>query len=126
MTKKSEYMIQVEFMNWCRKRALVDERWSVAHHIPNGGSRRSAREGMKFKLMGVVAGIPDVFIPIPNNSFNGLYIEFKNDSGSVSKVQKNVHSVIRGNGYAVAVCRSAEEAIRVAEDYIANTEDFED
>lgn len=118
-SKESEYIIQVRYINWCHRRALTNESWKVVHHIPNGGNR-SAREGQRFKLMGVVAGIPDVFVPIPNDVYHGLYIEFKNDRGSVSKVQKEVHRIIRGNGYYVAVCRSTEEAIEVTKKYEAN------
>ena len=114
---KSEERVQLEFMNWCRRRGLQDESFKVAHHIPNGG-KRGKREAHVFKLMGVVAGIPDVFIPIPNDTYHGLYIEFKTDGGSVSKTQKEVHRIISGNGYAVHVCWSTEEAIEVTEAYL--------
>jgi len=111
---ESEDFIQMKFMNWIRKKAREDERFKVAHHIPNGGSR-SRSEGARFKILGVVAGIPDVFIPIPNDTYHGLYIEFKTEVGRVTPVQKEVHKVLEENGYNVVVCRSAEEAIDAVE-----------
>ncbi len=114
--KHSEDAIQIELANWLRRRARIDARYHHCYHIPNGGNR-SAREGAKFKLMGVVAGIPDLFIGIPNATFHGLYIELKTATGRVSKVQKEVHRIARGNGYAVAVCRSAAEAIETILNY---------
>ncbi len=114
--KQSEDRIQTIFMNWIRKRARTDPRYGHAYHIPNGG-RMSKRRGQCLKLMGVVAGIPDVFIGIPNSQYHGLYIEFKTPTGKVSPVQKAIHKVIRGNGYQVEVCRSVEQAQKVVEDY---------
>jgi len=116
---ESEDRIQIKFMNWMRKHARKDPRYLCAHHVPNGG-KRGRREASNFKLMGVVAGIPDVSIPVPNETYHGLYIEFKTVIGRVSDVQKEIHKVIRGNGYFVAVCRSMEEAIQVVEDYEGN------
>ena len=121
MTKKheSEDMIQISFMNWMRKHAREDERYVVAHHVPNGG-KRGKREASTFKMMGVVPGIPDVSIPVPNDTYHGLFIEFKTVTGRVSPVQKEIHAKLKSNGYAVAVCRSHEEAIEVVLKYERN------
>lgn len=85
-------------------------------HIPNGG-QRSAREANKFKAMGVIAGIPDLFLSIPSRNKNGLntglyyglYIEMKTPTGVLSKEQKEIHIKLIAQGYHVTVCRSLEE-----------------
>ena len=56
-------------------------------HVPNGG-KRNPREGAKFKRMGVKAGIPDILIFNPNDSYNGLAIELKVKGGKLSQSQK--------------------------------------
>jgi hypothetical protein len=139
MASKSENRIQIEFMNYCRWMAKFhDERFALVHHVANGGLR-SKREAATFKLMGVVPGIPDVFVPMVSiesttgklepvgdnfcgftdyKIYHGLYIEFKTDRGSLSKEQKRIIPLLESQGYKVEICRSAEEAIQVVEEYL--------
>lgn len=49
-------------------------RWLFA--IPNGGSR-DIREAVRLKRQGVKAGVSDMFLPIPNSMYHGLFIELK-------------------------------------------------
>lgn len=118
---KSENRVQTEFMNWCRWMAKFhDPRFAIAFHIPNGGLR-SKREAHTFKLMGVLPGVPDVFIPIGTTDKHGLYIEFKDEKGRLSDAQKELHPKLIRAGYAVEVCRSAEEGIKAVEYYLDET-----
>jgi hypothetical protein len=78
-------------------------------HIPNGG-QRSMREGMRFKAIGVVAGIPDLFIPA-----RLLWLEVKTATGRLSPAQVNVHSILTAIGHRVAVVRTLEEALKELE-----------
>ena len=45
-------------------------------HIPNGGMRTKT-QGAFMKMLGTKKGVPDVFLPIPNEKSNGLFIEMK-------------------------------------------------
>ena len=118
MSKTSEDKIQIVFMNWCRWIAKFrDGRLMLMHHIPNGG-KRSKREGHTFKLMGVVPGIPDLFLPVPIGEFHGLYIEFKTMTGRLSLAQKEVIPMLDARGYKVEVCRTVEQAITAVERYL--------
>jgi hypothetical protein len=126
---KSEDSIQIEFMNWCNWLAKFhNDRWYLVHHIPNGGNR-NPKEARKFKMMGVTAGIPDVFIPFmrahsingkitEDSIYCGMYIEFKNEKGRLSKEQKNIIPLLEDEGFKVVVCRSAKEAVREVEKYM--------
>ena len=56
------------------------------------------------KAEGVLAGIPDLHIPLL-----ALFIEMKTPTGKVSPVQKAIHERLRADGQHVVVCRSVEE-----------------
>ena len=73
--------------------------------VPNGGTR-NLREAVKFKRMGVKAGIPDIIILHQSKAF---CIELKSGNGVVSKVQKAMMLALFEAGFVVAVCRSLDE-----------------
>jgi hypothetical protein len=65
----------------------------VAWHTPNGGSR-SKLEGMRFKQIGVEAGLHDYFF-----LWGGLYgLEFKTPGGSLSSSQIQMHPRLMAAG----------------------------
>ena len=77
----------------------------LIYHCPNG-ERRSISVAVKLKKMGVVAGIPDLFIPAWK-----LYIELKREKGGVvSEDQKKIMAYLQRVGYTVFVCHGATEA----------------
>lgn len=45
-------------------------------HTPNA-AKRSVVEGRMNKELGVLAGVPDIFIAEPSKYYHGLFIEFK-------------------------------------------------
>lgn len=88
--------------------------------IPNGG-RRSKGEAIKMRLEGVKAGVPDIFISEPIGSYHGLYVELKRidmNEKSVSKDQKDIHSVLLDKGYQVKVCYGAAHAYKEILSYL--------
>lgn len=98
---ESEYLQQVRLVAWFRK-AYPNE---LIFHIPNGGGRTKA-EGAKLKNMGVVRGVPDLFIP-----YRRTFIEMKTEEGgSVSKEQKAVMAMLELDGYRCFVCHGFEAA----------------
>lgn len=76
--------------------------------IPNGGQRHVV-VAAKLKAEGVVAGVPDLFIPEPAGQYHGLFIEMKSTKGRTTPAQEDWLAYLAGNGYAVAVCRSLDE-----------------
>ena len=86
--------------------------------IPNGGYRNKA-EAARMKREGVMAGAPDLFVALVRRDKPGLFIEMKRvKGGSVSKAQKAVHATLRKEGYQVEVCRGADAAWEVFEEYV--------
>ena len=95
-------------------------RWpalNLLHHIPNGGSRNT-KEAARLKRMGVLAGVPDLHLPVARAGYNGLYIEMKYGDGRLQETQKTFLIKAAEQNYYCTVCYSAEDAIMVLEDYM--------
>jgi hypothetical protein len=106
MAKGIESSHQEALFQWLKHNPLLD---AVTWHIPNGG-KRDAKEAVKFKRMGVKAGVPDIFMAIPSNSFHGMFIELKANKNKLTKNQVEMIKRLEGNGYYVVTCYSWDEA----------------
>lgn len=93
-------------------------------HVPNGG-KRNAREGAKFKKMGVVAGVPDVLIFNPNGKFNGLAIELKTSIGKLTDSQREMHNRLRKLKWCVWVCYSIDDVENAIDGYFVDPKFFD-
>ena len=88
--------------------------------IPNGGSR-NAREAKNLKAQGVVAGVPDIMIPVPTKRYAGLFVELKRKKGGVlSEKQKRFIDYLDYAGYKTAVAKGSEEAKQIIEEYLSD------
>ncbi|HHT9129284.1 MAG TPA: VRR-NUC domain-containing protein [Candidatus Brocadiaceae bacterium] len=85
--------------------------------MPNGGFR-NGREARNLKLQGVSAGVPDIMLAIPNETYHGLFIELKSKNGKLSEHQKEKFITLTLNGYKVSTCYSLEEAIETVKNYM--------
>lgn len=107
----SENDEQIAFVKWLKLKHIL------FYHIPNGGFR-SIREGIRFKLLGVRAGVPDICIPIPANGFHGLYIEMKKTKGGkLSMDQSAWIEELCNQKYHATVAHGCEEAVKIVEEY---------
>ena len=75
-------------------------------HVPNGG-KRNVIEAMKFKWLGVKAGVPDLVI-IPRVG-PVCFIELKSEDGTLQETQKFWLQALPDYGCPVAVCRSLDD-----------------
>lgn len=98
---RSEHIEQREFVQWVRQMTPF-----LIYAIPNG-EKRSRTDGLRLKVEGVLAGMPDLHIPELR-----LWIEMKAADGVVSPVQKAIHEKLRKFD-VVAVCYSTQQAIDV-------------
>lgn len=109
----SEHQEQVLFVNWFR----LTYPGVLIHATPNAAKRTKRTAGI-MKSEGMVAGIPDLFIPAW-----GLWIEMKRrKGGSLSPEQKRIIKYLRANGIPVHVCKGADEAMAVVQDFYAKNE----
>lgn len=96
--------------------------------IPNGG-KRSLKTAMQLKREGVQAGIPDIFLAVPDQYHNGLFIELKRPkspgvrAGSPSKAQREVMASLLARGYCCKVAYGATEARKAIEWYLGEGEE---
>tara|TARA_R110000822_G_scaffold41920_2_gene114472 strand:+ start:216 stop:551 length:336 start_codon:yes stop_codon:yes gene_type:complete len=77
-------------------------------HVPNGG-KRSMTEAIRMKAEGVMAGIPDLCLVMPEGKM--IWIELKRrKGGTVSKVQKEIHARLEALGHIVIIGYGAKDA----------------
>lgn len=92
-------------------------------HIPNGGNRRKL-EAVRFKRMGVKAGVSDLFLPLPLHGYAGLWIELKapfndsTDKNYPTKHQKAWLNSMSHAGYKTEVCYGWLEARNAIKIYL--------
>ena len=93
-----EASIQKALVHWCKTHEC-----SVLHnifHVPNGGLR-DAITARHLKDQGVLAGVPDLCLPLPGGVT--LWIELKPMTGKLSTKQEALHEKWRAMGHWVVV-----------------------
>lgn len=115
---RSEDTEQINVIQWAgwNMNRYPELKW--LHHCPNGGSR-NRNEAVKFKQMGVRAGVSDLCLPYPKGMYCGLYIEMKYGDNRLQDTQKEFLADMAEAGHFVVTCYSAEEAIRILEEYLS-------
>ena len=110
MTETQE---QKQLIQWCRS----DPRLQYLFHIPNesvGGQGWLIRN----RQLGVRAGVPDLFYPVPLNGFHGLFIEMKASNGRVRPEEKRWLDALETFGYKCVVAHGWIEAKEALEEYL--------
>lgn len=115
--KRSEDTEQMHVCNWATWNVNRYPELKWLYHIPNGGSRNKA-EATKLKYMGVKAGVSDLHLPYAKGVYIGLYIEMKYDKGRHQDSQVEFLRDMANNGHYVATCYTADDAIKVLEEYL--------
>ena len=86
--------------------------------VPNGG-KRDARTAAKLKEEGVVAGVADLILLVPNRFYGALLIEMKTTSGRQSTSQKEWERIVTDKGeYKYVVCHSLDDFINEVDNYL--------
>ena len=118
----SEEQEQAAVMEWvtimCPQ--MPELKWMI--HIPNGGLR-SKSEAVRFKRLGVKAGVSDLFLPVARGGFHGLWIELKRQhGGKLSAEQKEWLDGMMQEGYYAVRADGAEQACDIIYKYLTETE----
>lgn len=111
-----EHRIQCSCVRWfnLKHRKLKGRLFAV----PNGG-KRDALTGAKLKAEGVVAGVADLILLVPNRFYGALLVEMKTLTGRQSKSQKDWEQIITSErDYKYVVCHSLDDFIREVDDYL--------
>ena len=102
MKKTSEHSIQSALIRWSRLSVKTYPELALLHSIPNGGFR-SYKTAREMKAEGVLAGMPDLFLPVARKGFHGMYIEMKSRKGKLSESQKRIIPMLLEQGYNVLI-----------------------
>ena len=120
---RSEDTEQINVISWANWNQNRHPELKWLHHVPNGGSRNKM-EAVKLKQMGVKAGVSDLCLPYPRGIYCGLSIEMKYGNNRQQDTQKEFLADMAEAGHFVATCYSAEEAIKVIEEYLKLDKEF--
>lgn len=121
-----EHELQQAVIAECQRRSILQPEYGLLIHIPNGEYRPSAT-ARRLKAMGVVAGVPDLFLPAPRQMgsrwLHGMFIELKVGKGRPSLAQLEWMDKLRAQNYFVVVCYDTVEAVmRQIEWYLSLTQ----
>lgn len=116
----TEYVEQAAVISW----ALHQQAWRPELKLLNcslSGVRLTDGQRVKAKKSGMVAGYPDLFLPVRRKGFGGLFIEMKRECGTKSDVkdeQLEWLEDLRLQGFFCAVGWGAENAITTIDWYL--------
>ena len=132
-----EFHEQVKFINWCIT-YQYDEHLpdlDLIFAIPNGANLKKDKnghssEGGKLVKEGLRKGVPDLFLPVPQTRYHGLWIEMKapevrhhntnkiiKRKGTSTKEQKKWHERLSALSYKVVVAYGRDEAVSAVLEY---------
>jgi hypothetical protein len=94
-TYKSEDAFQADFVRFWNTQHYCLK--AILFHVPN----QATYQNSKYLAMGVLAGIPDLIILMPNSQT--LLVELKLPNGSLSPAQKRVHKALQATQHVYAV-----------------------
>ena len=113
MPVPTEAQEQVAFVHYLRARKIKHFR------VPSETYTKSWAQKAKNKALGVVRGVPDLFILTPNGL---IAIEMKRvKGGTTSPEQKEWIAALNDAGQPDIVAQGAEEAIAIVERHIPQT-----
>lgn len=121
--KKGEDTEQIRIFQWAEANMTRYPQLRWLFHIPNGG-KRGKREAVRFKAMGVKAGVADICLPFAHGCYKGLFIEMKYGDNTLSVEQKAFLDDMEEAGHFTCVCHSAKAAMIVIEKYLLLDKNF--
>ncbi len=115
----TEHEEQVALFQWAEANEAQYPSLAMLAAIPNGGYRPMTTAAM-LKAEGVKAGYPDILLDVARGPYHGLRIELKraDHSNRPTDAQRDWLARLAFEGYQVAVCYGAQEAIKVITDYL--------
>lgn len=112
-----EGKIQAECVAWFWN--TYPEYRGLLFHVPNEGNRESKTDGAYRKALGLVSGVSDLILLVPNEYFHALSIEMKTEIGKQSDAQIVWQQKVENQGYKYVVIRSLEGFKKEIIDYLS-------
>jgi len=111
---KDEFKIQADFVRYVE--LMYPD---LLYTISPAGFIMSAGMAMKMVRMGYRKGTPDILFFEPRGAYHGFLMEIKTQDGKTSEAQETFLGLAREREYAIAICRSVDEAISALRRYLA-------
>lgn len=110
-----EHRIQSACVRWFRYQ--YQDLSKALFAVPNGANKsKTART--KFKEEGLLSGVADLILLVPNRTYHALLIEMKTRTGRQEPSQKEWQEAIEPLGYRYVICRSLDEFMGIVNDYL--------
>jgi hypothetical protein len=115
----AERIIQTNFFSLINNKLLkTNPEFSYLIFSSQNGITSNPIAKKMAKLNGLVIGVCDVFVSIPNSKYHGLYIEFKAKTGILSQQQQMFIKLVKEKGYDAVVMRDSEIAFNYLIKYL--------
>ena len=116
--KHLESIQQAQVIEWSRW-AYKTGKYPLLNmlHCSLNGVKLSGTQAKIAKGQGMLSGVPDLFLPVPRQSFHGLYIEMKSEKGCLTENQQWFLGNAESVGYKTVVCYGSKEAIAAIQAY---------
>lgn len=84
------------------------------------GSKVVCSGGARLKAEGMVKGVADLILLVPRHGYGCLCVEVKSPGGKQEPEQKEWQKACEAAGNLYVVCRSGEQFMQIAEDYLSD------
>ncbi len=123
MARHKESNLQIQCVEWFRLQYPSLKKLLFA--VPNGsflqgGKVKRAIQGKRLKKEGVVEGVSDLILAVPNKDYPVLFIEMKTEKGRQTENQKDFEENVLNQGYDYRVVRSLKSFIEIVNQHIKN------
>ena len=117
MARYLESRIQQSCVKWFRYQYSNIARLLFA--VPNGGSRNRI-EASIMKGEGVTAGVSDMILLVPTESYSSLCIELKAGKNNQTDLQKSWQELAEKHGNKYVIVRSFDEFREIIQGYLSH------
>lgn len=116
--KNNESKLQANCVRWFRLQYPKYSRLFFA--VPNGANvNYSNRKTLVAE--GLVRGVCDTVLAVPNETYHGFFIEFKWDKGKLTDDQQAFILEVQKQNYKVMVCRTFDDFFEAVNKYMTTT-----
>lgn len=113
-----ESELQQQCVQWFALQPKYRKYEGLLFAVPNGG-QRSKKTAADLKKEGVVSGVSDLILDVPNKQYHGLRIEMKHGKNKQSESQLLYQQRVTAQGYHYALCYTFEQFQEVINDYLS-------
>ena len=116
----NENKIQFDIVMWFNNSFCLknDKQRGLIFAVPNGGTR-NIKEAMVLKSTGVLAGVSDLIVILPNGKL--IFVEVKKENGKQSDKQKDFEDRVNKLGYDYWLVYSLNDFKEIIKNDFRNT-----